>query len=173
MQGATSPVGYFVEFTSGLERLCNVYPNISAPLYIFAVFLFAFCWSLWSLQNPPVLSRNLLPVWGSAPKIEIKLYKSEKKFTEHEFFLNFAQRSYLRSSRGMHNLGSWARGEPKFLGVIFFIVTIFSETLQKNGGFWCRIWKYWDSSTKWYTGNRNSVSHLSLGLWDMLAKLWK
>ena len=108
---------------------------------------------------------------GSAPKIEIKLYKYEKNVIDEEFFSNFAQRSYLRSSRGAHNLGvmgSW--GAEILGGNFFFIVTIFSETLQKNGGFWCRIWKYWDSSTKWYTGNRNSVSHLSLGLWDILAK---
>ena len=76
---------------------------------------------------------------GVIPKIEIKIYKSEKNFTECRFFLNFAYRSYLRSSRGVHNLGSWARGEPKFLGVIFFIVTIFSETLRQMGGFGARF----------------------------------
>ena len=75
--------------------------------------------------------------------------------------------------------GSWAREEPKFLGAIFFIVTIFSETLQKMGGFGaefgstgivlqngiqeagilCPICR-WDSGKFWRNGE-NSVIVLS------------
>ena len=88
----------------------------------------------------PVLSRNLLPVWGSAPKIEIKIYKSEKNVIDEQFFLNFAQRSYLRSSRGVHNLGVMDSWGAEIFGGNFFYSYYFLGNTAKNGGFWCRIW---------------------------------